>query len=80
MDDIRPKSDSISVNPSNSSNELIPGGLLEDAPDLLRQLGDLLDASGRVDLLEDGVQLATRLIDLAEALPHVLQYISIVLE
>ena len=51
---------------------LRPDGPLEDAPDLLDELRDLLDAAGGVDLLEDGVQLAAGLLALAEAHPHVL--------
>ena len=53
------------LNHSNSTCELIP--------DFLGQLGDLLDAAGGVNLLEDGVQLAAGLLALAEAEPHVLQ-------
>ena len=53
------------LNHSNSTFELIP--------DFLGQLGDLLDAAGGVNLLEDGVQLAAGLLALAEAEPHVLQ-------
>ena len=53
---------------------LRPDGLLEDAPDVLGQLGDPLDAAGRVDLLEDGVQLAARLLALAKSKPHILEW------
>ena len=51
---------------------LRPDGLLEDCSDVLGQLGDLLGAAGRVDFLEDGVQLAAGLLAFAEAKPDVL--------